>query len=269
MTHAFDAAIELSPIGPHRFAGKTHAGYANMVGPFGGITAAVMLRGVLCHPERLGDPISLTVNFAGPLTEGAFELQAQPVRTNRSTQQWVLTLTQEGQGACTATAVSAVRRETWSMPEATPPANKPTPETLAALPLACYPAWVARYDMRFVEGMVTWPPNGELQSNSQSVLWIRDTPARAIDFASLTAICDSFLPRIFVRRRQFVPIGTVSFTCYFHADATQLAAQGEDYVLASARALNFSNGYFDQTGEIWSRAGTLLASTHQVVYYRE
>ena len=36
-----------------------------------------------------------------------------------------------------------------------------------------------------------------------------------------------------------------------------------------ARALNFSNGYFDQTGEIWSRAGTLLASTHQVVYYRE
>ena len=48
-----------------------------------------------------------------------------------------------------------------------------------------------------------------------------------------------------------------------------LAAQGDRHVLACARALAFRNGYFDQSAEIWSDHGQLLASTHQMVYFRE
>jgi len=29
------------------------------------------------------------------------------------------------------------------------------------------------------------------------------------------------------------------------------------------------NGYFDQRAQMWSQAGVLLATTHQVVYYKE
>ena len=81
---------------------------------------------------------------------------------------------------------------------------------------------------------------------------MRDEPPRPLDFASLASLCDSFFPRIFVRRREIVPIGTVSLTTYFHADAATLAAQGERHVLGSARALNFRYGYFDQSAEVWS-----------------
>ncbi|HTD03590.1 MAG TPA: hypothetical protein VK751_07275 [Undibacterium sp.] len=33
--------------------------------------------------------------------------------------------------------------------------------------------------------------------------------------------------------------------------------------------MNFNNGYFDQTAEVWSAGGKLLATSHQVVYYKE
>ena len=37
----------------------------------------------------------------------------------------------------------------------------------------------------------------------------------------------------------------------------------------AARANRFEQGFFDQSAEIWSADGALLASSHQVVYYKE
>lgn len=269
MTHPFDAAIELAPQGEHRFQGATSPAYANLVGPFGGATAATLLNAVLQHPQRQGDPVSLTVNFAAPVADGLFEIEARPLRTNRSTQHWLVQLTQQGQVAISATAVLAVRRSTWSTHEARAPHGLPAPETLAAQPTAGRPAWVGRYDMRFVEGGMPEVFDGVEQDHARSLLWVRDEPPRPLDFASLTAICDSFFPRIFIRRRAITPIGTVSLTIYFHADGELLAAQGAGYLQASARALNYRHGYFDQSAELWSEQGQLLASTHQLVYFRE
>lgn len=107
------------------------------------------------------------------------------------------------------------------------------------------------------------------QLDSVSQLWVRDEPPRPLDFSALASLCDSFFPRIFVRRRKVAPIGTVSLTTYFHADAALLQAQAQRHVLGVARALNFRNGYFDQSAEVWSDDWQPLASSHQVVYYRE
>ena len=38
--------------------------YWNMIGPFGGITAAATLNAVMQHPQRLGAPISLNFRIA-------------------------------------------------------------------------------------------------------------------------------------------------------------------------------------------------------------
>ncbi len=267
MPHDFDAAIHLTPLGGHRYAGATHPAYANMVGPYGGITAAALLNAALLHPERLGDPISLTVNFAAALADGAFEIEARPLRTNRSTQHWLLLLTQDGAVAASGTAVFASRRSSWSAPEAVMPTGLPAAQALPRAPTQGRPRWTQRYDMRFASDadMVL---DGRERPHSLSHLWVRDEPARALDFASLAALCDCFFPRIFIRRGQVAPIGTVTLTSYFHADAALLAAQGERHLLGSARALNFRDGYFDQSAEVWSDDGQLLASTHQMVYYK-
>lgn len=268
-THPFDAAIRLVPEGENRYSGATTPAYGNMVGPFGGITCAVLLQAVLAHPQRRGDPIALTVNYAAPIADGPFIVEAKPVRTNRSTQHWVVQLIQQDAIATTATVALAARRQTWSAPEAAPPAGMPPASALARMPLAGAPAWVRRYDLRFVEGGLPTAFDGREQPHSRSELWMRDEPPRPLDFASLAAICDSFFPRIFLRRRAFAPVGTVSLTTFFHADAAMLAGQSDRHVLGAARALNYRNGFFDQSAEIWGDDGALLATSHQIVYYRE
>jgi acyl-CoA thioesterase len=266
--HPFDAAIHLEEQSEGRWRGHTHEAYGNMVGPFGGATAATALAAVLAHPARLGEPIALTVNYAGPVAQGAFDVEAVAVRTNRSTQHWQVQLRQGAEVVATASAVLATRRDTWSAVEAGFPQVAP-PEGIVRTPPLDRVRWTSAYDMRFVQGplqMASPPATGQ---DSVSLLWVRDEPPRALDFCSLAALCDVFFPRIFVKRASWVPIGTVSFTVYFHADGATLAAIGSQHLLAHARAQQFRNGYFDQSAELWGRGGELLAVTHQIVYYKE
>ena len=261
-----DQAIALQDLGGGRYCGSTHSAWMNMVGPFGGITAAVMLQAVMQHPDRLGNPVALTVNFCAGVAEGVFEITARPARTNRSTQHWTIELTQAGSTVITATAVTAVRRTTFSsielhMPDLTPGhlLQRSEPPKLP---------WTHRYDMRALTGHLPTVWDGT-EGDTLTQMWVRDVQKRHIDFVSLTALADSFFPRVYLRRRIFVPIGTVSMTVYFHADAAELAALGTDFILGQARAQCFFNGFFDHSAQLWSGAGTLLATTHQVVYFKE
>ena len=266
--HPFDVATRLDVREAGVFTARTSPHYANMVGPFGGITAATLLKAACVHPERIGEPIALTVNFAGPLSEGEYTVAARPARTNRSTQHWIVEAWQGGELAATATAVFAIRRETWSLTEARFPDVPPASSIPREPPLA-RTVWPRAYDMRFVHGALDMASADPLRDDSTSTLWIRDEPPRPLDFPSLAAICDAFFPRIFVRRPKWVPIGTVTLTVYFHADSAMLAAHGARELLGTARALQFRNGFFDQTAEVWSPEGELFATTHQAVYYRE
>src|SRR5688572_28854369 len=101
--HAFDQAVALQPQADGSFLGQTHPAWANMVGPFGGITAAQALNAVLQHPDRLGEPVAFTVNFCAALADGPFSAIARPARTNRSTQHWNVELRQGEQTMLVAT----------------------------------------------------------------------------------------------------------------------------------------------------------------------
>ena len=270
--HSFDQALVLESTAPGLFRGHTSPAYWNMVGPFGGITAATALRAILLHPDRLGDPLSLTVNYAGALSTGPFTVQATPVRTNRSTQHWTVSIVQtDAQGeqvvTTTATAVTAVRRETWSLADVAMP-TVPGPEGLDAYPPAPGIEWFSRYDLRPVTGALPRQWNGQGDSSLTQV-WMRDSPPRPLDFCALAALADVFFPRVWLRRAVHVPAGTVSITVYFHASAAQLEATGTGHVLGQARAQEFRNGFFDQTVQLWSESGTMLATSHQIVYYKE
>ncbi|GIZ52727.1 acyl-CoA thioesterase [Noviherbaspirillum aridicola] len=263
--HVFDAALALNGAG-ETLTGHTHPAYANMVGPFGGMISAVLLNAVLQHPQRLGDPVSLTVHYAAPIADGGFGLVPRVMRTNRTTQHWLVELVQAGGVAAYATAVTATRRDTWSASDAVFP-EVPPADRVAVAPPVPRAAWTASYEMRFIDGALTME-EGE-RADSLTRLWIRDQPPRPLDYASLSAICDAFFPRIFVRRPKWVPVGTVTLTTYFHADAAQLAAVGAAPVLGVARANRFEQGFFDQSAEIWSGDGKLLAASHQLVYFKE
>ena len=272
--HPLDQALQLRPAGLGHldtFHGSTSPAYWNMVGPFGGTTAATALRAVLQHPALLGEPVALTVNFAAALGAGPFAITARPVRTNRSTQHWTMELVQrdpsgEAVVSMTATAVTALRRSTWSASETA----MPSLHFADALPRFALPTseWTRRYDLRAVCGTLpkVWD---DAESDSLTQLWVRDDPPRPLDFTSLAALSDVFYPRVWLRRAKRVPAGTVSITTYFHADSAQLEEVGTGYLLAQARAQTFQNGFFDQSAQLWSESGALLATSNQIVYYRE
>jgi len=270
--HPLDEALALASETTGQYTGRTTPGYWNMVGPFGGITAATLLQAVMQHPARLGEPLSLTVNYAGALGEGPFTLQATPVRTNRSTQHWTLSILQAGADGApvvttTATVVTAVRRETWGATD-TPMPCVPAPAQCKQVRLAFRSEWLRRYEMRPVTGELPtqWDDSGH---TSMTQLWMRDAPARPLDFCALAAMADVFFPRVWLRRARQVPAGTVSITVYFHAGSELLAQTGTGYLLGQARAQEFRNGFFDQTAHLWNEAGTVLATSHQIVYYKE
>lgn len=271
--HPFDQALELTPAADHlpgTWRGASSPAYWNMIGPFGGTTAATAIQAILQHPDLLGEPIALTVNYACAMAEGPFSVTARPVRTNRSTQHWLVSLVQTDAAGTegvvmTATAVTAARRDTWSL------SDSPRPDAAfdPAAPSVRFASaeWTQRYDMRAVCGPVpdVWDGTGE---SSLSRLWVRDEPPRPLDFAALAAMADVFYPRVWLRRATWVPAGTVTLTTYFHADSAQLAQTGTGYLLAQATAQAFRNGFFDQTAQLWDEAGTLLATSTQMVYYK-
>ncbi len=261
--HPFDEAIRLDALADGEFAGRSSPAYWNMIGPYGGITAAQLLQAMLQRPERLGDPVSLTVNFAGPLADGPLRIGTQLMRSNRSTQYWTATLRQDDAVAAIAMAVFGTRRPVWSHTEARPPTIAPH-DSLPRASRDGAPAFTQHYDLRFERS-----PWEHRSTDSRGACWIADDPPRPLDVPALASACDVFFPRIFLRRGKLVPIGTVSLNIYFHADAAALAAQGTSPLLGSALCHIYQSGYFDQHGELWGCDDRLLATTHQIVWYRE
>jgi acyl-CoA thioesterase len=267
--HPFDAATRVERSG-RRCRGATSDAYWAFVGPFGGVTSATLLRAALEDEARAGDPLALTVNFCAAISRGSFDLELRQSRANRSTQHWSIILNQaEGGVGATATAVLAVRRESFSHQPARRPATAAF-ETLAPLPTPGPAAWVQRYEFRFAEGALDIGPEPRaVPGSALSQFWIRDVPARRLDFLSLAAMSDAFFARIFHVRGTVVPFGTVSLTTYFHVDAAELAQLGTGPILGVADASVFHKGFSDQKGELWSQAGQLLATCYQIGYFRD
>ena len=265
--HLFDDATKVTA-GDSCWQGRTSPDYWAFVGPFGGCTAATMLRALIEHPQRTGDPLSLTVNFCAPVAEGPFDLDVRLVKANRSSQHWCVEMKQgNGDVATLATAVFAERRPSWShqqmaFPEAVPfEQARRFPNTKMT--------WTHQYDFRFLEGEPSFygsPAASPLAAFSKQ--WIGDHVPRRIDMPSLMSMSDAFFGRIFHARRELVPFGTVSLTTYFHTDGEELAAEDITRVLATADSKIMHKSYADQNAELWSPNGRLLATSTQIAYFK-
>lgn len=267
--HPLDEATALTPTGARTAVGRTSDWYANMAGPFGGTTAATLLRAVLEDPARIGDPIALTVNFCGPIADGAFEVSWIEKRTGRTVQHWTVDLVQNGKVAATASVVCGRRTETWEHRPGVMPAAPPS-AGVAPLEMGARLGWIQRYAFRFIEGAPLFgqPPTDGPRS-ARTLCWLSDLPDRALDFLSLAALSDAFIVRIIQVRGTVGPMGTVTLTTYFHTDGETLAANGARPILGVADANIFNRGFADQQAGLWRDDGVLLATSVQQSFFRD
>ena len=232
--HLFDEATRVTA-GDSRWQGRTSPDYFAFVGPFGGFTAAIILRALMEHPQRAGDPLAITVNYCAPIAEGEFDLDVRLVKANRSSQHWSVELSQGGGDVATlATAVFAERRPSWSHQQAQMPDATAFDKTMPYAKIAA--PWVKQYDFRFVEGDPDFGAGKRMPASAYSRLWIGDRIPRKVDMLSLVSMSDAFFARVFHARRELVPFGTVTLTTYFHAGVDDLASEDITHVLACADA---------------------------------
>jgi acyl-CoA thioesterase len=248
------------------YAGQSDPGYWNLIGPFGGWIAALLLRAVLDDPRHLGEPLSMSIDFAGPMEAGAFVIRVRELRHNRSTTFWWTELVQqqgEAEVVCAfATIVTAKRRETPSFLESAPPSAEPPEGLKSFAPLRSPLPFFERFDMRYATNPLVPEEDGE------RLLWVKVRDAGVLDFETLTALCDIGLPHVFARLKKRVPVSSVTMNVFFHAVSDDLTAVGEDFVLSASHMRIIRLGFFDATTTMWSRSGALLATTEQVVWFK-
>lgn len=269
--HSLDLATRLDRSASDRLAGTTSDAYWNFAGPFGGYIAALFMRAVMDDPRRLGPPVAETVNYCAPLAKGHFEIAVRLQRSGKATQHWSLELHQAGIVAATASIVCANRRDTFAHTVTTMP-DVPPPEAVAVAPAPERLPWLGAYEFRFIEG---GPRFGEPARDAGDLaspvtrLWLRDRPDRALDYVALASLADCFILRLVQMRGTLPPMSTVSMTTYFHATPDEIERQGSAPLLGVATAQRFHANFHDQSMELWSRDGRLLANGMQTVWYRE
>jgi acyl-CoA thioesterase len=266
--HPLDAATKLETSGS-KITGFTSDAYWNFTGPFGGATAATLLKAAMDHPKRQNLPLAMTINYCAPVAKGAFDILVAEKRTNRSTQHFSVEMVQGADTIATATLVFAARPEGFSCTTGTMPAVD-APEKIDPPKAKAPLAWIDRFDMRFASGFpVMRNDDSAPLGTPRTEVWMRDNPVRNMDFVALMNMSDAFFARPFHVLGRLITVGTVSMTTYFHCDEADLAEVGEDYLLGVADASIFTKGYADQSAWLWSRKGKLLATSQQILYFRD
>jgi hypothetical protein len=123
--------------------------------------------------------------------------------------------------------------------------------------------------MRFERGAPVRFDGGAVDPRSaETRLWVRDEPPRPIDYVALAALADSFVVRILQVRGDVPPVATITLSTYFIADEAEMRAQGDKPLRGIADARVFKHGFNDQSGELWSEQGALMAVCHQLVWFK-
>jgi acyl-CoA thioesterase len=242
-------------------------GFAAMKGAFGGWTAAHALlaaQRLLRHasPEELLTPLSLNTEFTKGIGEGVVAARPSLTSATRSTQ-FISVQTWHEDSLCALTSIVLARRRSTDRVESITMPTAAAPETLPVLPpLPIAVTWIERFDMRPVSGQLT-----RQAPAMRSLMWSRLKGEAPLGYDTLAALADANFPRIFYHYATPSPIATISMSVHFHASTQDLATVGTDFVLLEASNQIARDGFFDQQVRIWSRAGVLLATSTQLVWF--
>lgn len=230
---------------------------------FGGWTVALLLKAVLAEPEATGTPISITVNFVAAVPPGAaLALHTTRLGVTRSLSHWRCDVKLAGDDAVLATAlvIMANRRDSDERTELVMPDIVP-PEELEAFfpPFSKQPPLESRSAM---------PPPPFNKPDTRTLSWEKEASGRAVDVLTLALLSDLGAPRVYLVSAGPRPSATLTLSVTFLAGDAELAACGDDFILSEMVATRISQSIVGSRKAMWSRAGTLLATSEQLCWFR-
>lgn len=254
-------AIETDRAGMQRAIADPN--YEANTGMFGGWSSALLLKTVLEQPGQQGSASAMTVNFIDRVIPGEqLKLEAQMLGGGRSLSHWRCDLhrVETNQLLATATVVLANRRESEQACDFVMPVL-PSPATL---PLFRPPgAFGQKVDTRAAS---PGPPFNRPDMRSQS--WIREDSGRPVDAVQIAFLSDVYAPRVFCISNGPRPSSTVRLAINFLAGPDELAAIGDDYLLAEVEGTRIEQAHAGSQSRLWSPQGALLATSEQMCWFR-
>jgi acyl-CoA thioesterase len=261
MLSHFDRDTALTPLGDGRFAGRISEDFWVQSGPNGGYLAAIALRAAIAVvPETERSARSLHVRFLAPPKAETIELATEIVRKGRSMTTIGVRMQQQGRDVLHASACFSEPFSTIAFQDCTLPDARPLAESEAIekrIPLN------HRYDLWRAIG-------GGLRSSDRALSggYVRFADPRPIDVLALAAFWDAWPPAAFARKieqrfRGAAP--TVEASIYFRRRVPLPNAAPDDYALLRVESLMAEEGFIEESAEIWSLDGFLLAQSRQLM----
>jgi acyl-CoA thioesterase len=263
MMSEFDRATALTPLStaePGCFGGSVSEDFWVQSGPNGGYLAAIALRGAAAlvpEPERA--PRSLHARYLAAPKAGAFELRAEVIRKGRSLTSVAVRMAQDGRDFLHASAAFSDAFSTLAFQDCAPPAARPLAE---CKPVEKRIALNRRFDMFHAIGSEERTGERALSGG-----YIRFADPRPIDALALAALWDCWPPAVFARafeQRFRGAVPTVEASVLFRRRVPLPGATPGDHVLLKVESTMADEGLVEESGEIWSSDGKLLAQSRQL-----
>ncbi len=264
MSFLFDQETALLPRGTDQFVAECREIFQNPSGAaFGGWVAAVAARAVEEHPDCAAPIVSLQMSYLSAVAPGEVEIRVSLLKSGASTQFWRAELLQRDAITNTADIVTSNRKPTDIDYQLARPETKAMVGGIKLEVMPMTPNWVATYQQYIVQG-TPFSDNG----TPETMTWIKQEDGRPIDRKSIIAICDTPMPRTFFLSDIPRMGSTVSMATYIYASEEDIAAAGSDHLLLRVSGATVRNSSTDQRVELWSKAGTLLATSNQIGFFR-
>ena len=234
-------------------------------GPNGGVIAALMVRAAQ-HCLR-GDRCvrTITTHFVSAPKEGPVSIEVTVERQGKIAGFASLRMVQEDRLIATSlVAVAAVDQvphqwEQRNFPKLPSLENCWLMQTTPPLvPLH------SRWDRRWGLGVPGVPDTSTIAGGYEAGGWIRLSEPELYDEALLAAMSDAWVPAIMAHTDLAVHAPTLELTVQFRTDPRELDMTSDTYCAAVFRQLSGREGFIDETGEIWSPDGQLLALSRQL-----
>jgi acyl-coenzyme A thioesterase PaaI-like protein len=257
----------LTAVGPGRWTTRAGPEWKNPNGPlWGGYPIGLCVRVMAAEPEAVGEPLSLSLTYVAALTEGEIEVRTRRLRQGGSVGVWEVDLRPAGAEQTSVHAIVTMARRPQTppfafarMPDAPDPESLPAPVGLGG----GRHFGALAFERRTAETFPIQPA-----ASSHSTAWVRPRLG-PWDKAMLGMLTDNSPPRAFYAFGHTVMTTTLSLTVYLHATAEEVAAAGRDYLLVEYEGRVGGGGASDERSSYWRRDGKLLATSEQLVWYRE
>ena len=257
----FERSVAVTALGRGRYSAEVREEWNGPAAPNGGILAATMLRAAQAElgPDA-PPPRTLAAHYLQAPAAGPVTLDVEVLRQGKRVRAAEVRLRQADRLAASATIIFSAARAQAATLTRTPPSPVPDPENVAELALGQLPGAPPLFDAVRLAPALGPPPfrRGE-QALTGGWLALRGDDA-PLDAARLCAMSDLWWPAVFGILDGPAGAPTIQLTIHLRLTAHEIAppvfARFETRVIAEA--------HLEESGELWSRDGALLAESRQL-----